>query len=65
MTLAAARGGNLEGDASHKIGEGAKRHYQWACYGDIYPGLWDIGFYDMDFYIQGDFVARGSFEIYD
>jgi len=29
------------------------------------PGSWDAGFYEIDFYVEGEFVARGSFEIYD
>jgi hypothetical protein len=40
--------------------------YHGSGYGSETPGgYWDAGVYEIDFYVDGEFIARGSFEVYD
>ena len=53
------------GDTSFEALATWRGHYQWQCYGANNSGSWDPGFYEVDFFIEGDFVARESFEVCD
>tara|TARA_B100001245_G_scaffold194731_1_gene153429 strand:- start:566 stop:934 length:369 start_codon:yes stop_codon:yes gene_type:complete len=52
-------------DSEHSHPSSWTGSYHTDGWGIKTSGPWDAGSYEVDFYVEGDFIAMGSFEVYD